>query len=104
MDSGEHDLFRTAIQRRLDIENDIRNGATAPFASRNGRDTERALIVAAILYFDESACAAMQTGERLAGEGLNIEGRTSSTLATKLSFSALDTTCKTCGSSLACFG
>ena len=73
MDAGKHDLFCAAIQSGLNIEDHIGNGAASTFAAGNGCDAKRALIVASILYFDEGTRAAMQTGERLAGDRFEVK-------------------------------
>ena len=73
MDASEDNLFRAATQRRLDIENDIRNGTTTSFATRDGSDAERAMIITAILHFDEGARATMQARQRLARDGFKVK-------------------------------
>ena len=73
MHAGQHDLFGAASQRGLNIENHIRHRAAATFAARNGRDAERAVIVTAILHLDEGARAAMQAGQRLAGNRFEVK-------------------------------
>jgi hypothetical protein len=74
VNAGQDDLLRAAIQRGLDVEQDIRHGAAASLAARDGGDAERAVVVATVLHFDEGARAAVQTGQGLAGDGFEVEG------------------------------
>ena len=60
VDTGQHDLPGTAVQRRLDIEQNIRRRAAASFPAGNGGDTKSTVIVTAILDLDEGACAVVQ--------------------------------------------
>ena len=74
MHACQDDLIRAAIQRGLNIEDDIRHRAASPRAARDGRDAERAVIVASVLHFDEGARAAMQAGQGDAGQRFKVEG------------------------------
>lgn len=75
MDTGENDFFCAAIERELNILDHIGDGSAPRFAARDGGDAECALIVTAVLRFDEGARAAMKTGEWDARERFKIERR-----------------------------
>ena len=68
VDACQHDLLRSAIQRRVDIGENRLHRAAAAGTARQGGDAESAGIVAAILDFDEGACSGVQAGQRLAGQ------------------------------------
>src|SRR5215217_1921797 len=74
MDTGQHDLFCAAVERRLNIENYICKWTTARFAARNSGDAERAMVVASILHLDESARTVMQPRQWLAGKRFEVKG------------------------------
>ena len=74
MDTGQNNFLCPALQRRLNIENHIRDRAAAPLAACDGRDAKRAVIITAILHLDEGARAAMQPGQRFAGNRFEIKG------------------------------
>jgi hypothetical protein len=74
MHARQDDLLRTTIQRGLDVEQDICHGSASSLAARDGRDAERAVIVAAVLHLDEGARAAVQAGQRFAGDRFEVEG------------------------------
>ncbi len=73
VDACQHDLLRPARQRKLNIADHLLQRTRPPLPARHGGDAERAGVVAPVLHFNESARAAVKTGERLAGEGLEVE-------------------------------
>src|SRR5688572_33378754 len=74
MNTRQNNFLCATRQCSLDIQDYIRYRTAAARAARNRCDTKRAMVIAAILDFDEGARPAVQAGERLASDRLKIKG------------------------------
>ena len=74
MYAGEDYLLGITLQRGLNIGKDLRDRATVAASARNCRNTKSAMVIAAVLYFDEGACSVVKAGHPLAGDWLQVEG------------------------------
>src|SRR4051812_21440266 len=57
MDACQHCFLYSLLRQRLHFRHNLRQATAAAGPARNSDDTKGAAVVAAILYFDKSACA-----------------------------------------------